>query len=516
VHQPEDSGGFPVRVAAIDVGSNAIRFFAVEFAQPDRYEVIEQARAPVRLGHQVFLSGRLLPSTIDAAVAALAGFAERLGALGVSRSRAVATSAVRDARNGEEFVRRVRAEAGVSLEVISGAEEARLVHLAVRHRFQLERHRWVLADLGGGSLEVSLVDGEDIHWSVSHDLGSVRLLEELGIADEEPGLFQRRLEEYTARLRLPRGRRRTAPIGLIGTGGNIEALARLAGREPDRAGSSVLPLDELEGLIGQLASRSYRQRMEELQLREDRADVILPAAVVYQTLCKLAGFQEIHVPYVGLRDGVVLDLIDDYARHGTHLRRQDHLVQTSALALGRRYRFDRAHARQVTRLALSLYDQLADLHQLGPDERRILLAAGLLHDVGGFISNRKHHKHSLYIILHSEVAGLSNRELRLTANVARYHRKNEPGGRHEEYAALAEEDRERVVPLAAILRVADALDREHLQNVQRVDVSIGEDVVELLLHGGGELEVWAAGKKGGLFSRAFDRKLKLRLVPAAT
>ena len=510
---PDTTGTFPLRVAAIDVGSNAIRFVAVEFTEPERYTVIEQSRAPVRLGHQVFVSGRLPTGEAAAAVEAIGGFGARIKTLEVSRSRAVATSAVRDARNAEEFLERVRQEAGVRLETISGAEEARLVHLAVRHRMPLGDHRWVLVDLGGGSVELSVVDAERIYWSASHDMGSVRLLEELERADEEPGRFRQRLEEYTARLRIPEGKRGSAPVGIIATGGNIEALARLAGCVPDASGVSVLPRSKLHDLIRELASRSYRQRMDELQLRADRADVILPAAVVYETLCRHAGFGELHVPHVGLKDGVVLDLADDYARHGTHLRRQDHLVQAGALALGRRYRFDQPHARQVTRLALSLFDQLTPLHGLGLDERRILLAAGLLHDIGDYIAYRKHHKHSLYIILHSELAGLSTREQRLVANVARYHRKGGPVERHQEYVALDAEDRKRVDRLASLLRVADALDRDHLQKVKRVEAAFDAAQVTLSVWGGGELESWAVDKKGGLFSSTFGRALKLRLKP---
>jgi len=510
VQRLPDDVGFPLRVAAIDVGSNAIRFMAAEFAAPDRYAVVEQTRAPVRLGHEVFLSGRLSRSATEAAVEAVGGFAQRMQALGVTRSRAVATSAVRDARNSEDFLRRLQEVTSVRLEVISGTEEARLVHLAVRHRMPLGKRRWLLADLGGGSVELSLVDAQQVHWSVSHDMGSVRLLEELEIADEEPGRFQRRLEEYTARLRLPDRKRGAGTAGFIATGGNIESLARLAGAEPDASGVSVLTRDRLRELIHELARRSYRQRVEELELREDRADVILPAAVVYETICSHAGFRAIHVPHVGVKDGVVLDLGDDYARHGTHMLRQDHLAQAAALALGRRYRFDQPHARHVTTLALSLFDQLAELHQLEHDDRRILMVAGLLHDIGGFISYRKHHKHSLYVILHSELGGLSATELRIAANVARYHRKGEPASHHIEYAVLEKEDQQRVDRLAAILRVADALDREHLQNVERVVARAGNRTVQLHLEGGSELAAWAVAKKGGLFTRIFERELELK------
>jgi exopolyphosphatase/guanosine-5'-triphosphate,3'-diphosphate pyrophosphatase len=399
----------------------------------------------------------------------------------------------------------------VRLEVITGAEEARLVHQGVRSRIQLGRRRWVLADLGGGSVEVSLVDDEAVYWTVSHDLGSVRLLEELAVADDEPGVFRRRLEEYTATLRIPsRGRKR--PAGFIATGGNIEALAKLAGAETDERGVARLPVARLQEIIEQLARLPYNRRVEELGLREDRADVILPAAVVYERIAAIAGFDEVLVPNVGVKDGVVVDLVDDVVRHGPHDDRQDETVYAGALALGRRYRLDAAHGRHVAGLALSLFDQLRSLHGLSRADRRILTAAGLLHDIGVFINYRKHHKHSFYILSQMELPGFAPAEIRMVAHVARYHRKGEPAPHHEEFMALPEEERDRVVRMAALLRIADALDREHLQQVRSVTAAAEDDRLWLDMEGTGDLllERWAVQKKAGLFEKTFGLSVKLR------
>ncbi len=283
--------GFPLRTAAIDVGSNALRFMAAEFGAPISYRVLDEIRTPVRLGHDVFLTGSLTAAAMDAAVGALRTYRGRMDALEVSRYRAVATSAVRDSQNGDEFVRRVRAEAGLDLEVITGAEEARLVHQAVRHRVPMGDGSWLLADLGGGSLEVSLVDDREIHWSVSHGMGSVRLLEELSMTGDEPDRFRRRLQEYTATLRIPTAGGNERAAGLIATGGNIEALARIGQDEIADGRVTILPLGRLRELIDLLAPLSYEQRITQLGLREDRADVILPAAFVYERLCVLTGMR---------------------------------------------------------------------------------------------------------------------------------------------------------------------------------------------------------------------------------
>ncbi len=495
---------FPARVAAIDIGSNAIRFLAAEFLHPTHYVVLEQVRTPVRLGHDVFLTGRLTEAAISGAVEALVSYRQHLQALDILRVRAVATSAVRDADNGSDLIARVREATGITLEVITGAEEVRLIHLAVRNRMKLGDKRWILADLGGGSVEVSLVDDAEVRWSVSHGMGSVRLLEELTVAGEEPGRFRRRLEEYAATLRIP-GIRRAKRAGFIATGGNIETLARLASATPNHDGVSVLPLEALRESIDLLARTSYWNRVEQLDLREDRADVILPAALVYERLCSQAGMDAIHVPHVGLKDGIVLDLVDDWVRHEPHVERQEQIVLAGAIALGRRFRFDGAHGRHVAALALSLFDQLVDVHRLDRDARRVLIAAAVLHDVGTFIGYPRHHKHSLYIISQSELPGLMSSEILMAANVARYHRKSEPASHHEGFVALSDKERTRVTRLAAILRLADGLDREHLQTVRTVHVRISGDDVVLRLDGEGDLllERWAVRKKAGMFEGVF-------------
>ncbi len=501
---------FPLRVGAIDVGSNAIRFLAAEFSQPTKYVALEQVRTPVRLGHDVFLTGRLAPSAVDAAVAALAGFHDRLHSMEIGHYRAVGTSAVRDSENRDEFLDRVRTQAGTTIEVITGAEEARLVHQAVRNRINLGRKKWVLADLGGGSVEVSLVDDEKIHWSVSHGMGSVRLLEELTVAGDEPGRFRRRLQEYAATLRIP-ATKRSRLAGFIATGGNIESLAKLADAEADERGVARIPLGKLRELIELFARLSYRQRVDDLGLREDRADVILPAAMVYERLCVLAGFDSIHVPNVGVKDGVVLDLVDDVIQRGPHRERQDQIVFAGAVALGKRFHFDQAHGRHVAALAVSLFDQLEHAHGLGPTDRRILMAAALLHDVGVFISSKRHHKHSLYIISQSELPGFTPTEILMVANVARYHRKGEPAEHHEAFVQLSSSERTRVTRLAAMLRLADALDREHRQVVREVALSRDNGNVWLTLQSSGDLllERWAVQHKAGLFEKTFGLKVRI-------
>lgn len=506
-----ERASFPLRVAAVDVGSNAIRFAAAEFSSPGASVMLDSERRPVRLGHDVFLSGRLTLEAMDRAVAALAGFRERMTALGVQAYRAVATSAVREASNGDHFVERVHREADAELEVITGSEEARLVHLAVKRQIPLRGEQWLLVDLGGGSVEVSLVDDRGVMWSESHTMGSVRLLEELAGAGEDPGRFHRLLEEYVSTLRVPSATRARGAAGLIATGGNIEALARLVGAEPEPGGVSVVAVRDLSAVIERLSRLSFRQRVDELGLNEDRADVILPAAMVYERLATLTGMREIHVPHVGVRDGVMVDLVDELTMHGEHEDEQSQLVLAGAVTLGRRYMFDEAHGTHVAELALSLFDQLTELHRLGDTDRRLLLAAGVLHDIGAYISYKRHHKHTLYLVSNSELPGFKPREMLLVANIGRYHRKSEPEHDHEAFMALSAADQERVRKLASLLRMADALDREHQQNVKRLTATHKGGELLLRLEGPGDLllERWSLQRKSDFFSRVFDLKVRV-------
>ena len=507
----DEAEAFPVRVAATDIGSNAIRFLATEFTSDSHFQVLDQLRVPVRLGHDVFLTGRLTEDAMAAAIEALATFANKLHDLDITLQRAVATSAVRESRNGKQLVERVRNACGITIEPITGAEEARLVHLAVASRVQLGKQRWLIADLGGGSVELSIVDQKRIYRTESHEMGSVRLLEELAVAGEEPGRFRRRIEEYTATLRNSRILN-TKVAGFIATGGNIESIARLAGAAPDGAGVATLGVRDLRAVIERLARLPYNDRVSELGLREDRADVILPAAMVYERVAAVAGVDAILVPNVGVKDGVVLDLIEQHAWGGRRRSTQERTVIASALALGRRLHFDEAHGRQVAKLAGSLFDQLQSVHELDSDDRKLLLAAALLHDVGMFIGLKRHHKHSLYIISESELAGLTQEEVDMVANIARYHRKNTPASHHEPYMKLGEKERERVTVLSAILRIADALDREHLQQVTGVKARVNKASLDLTVNGRGDLllERWALQKKSQLFEKVFGLSVAMQ------
>lgn len=296
------------RVAAIDAGSNAIRFVAADFLGGSRYSVVGRTRKAVRLGHGVFTTGRLDDATVELAAKAFRGFRQEIDDFGVERYRAVGTSATREATNRQAFLDRILEESDIVLEPISGREEARLVHLAVRSRVDLSRGRWVLVDLGGGSVEVSIANEAGILWSESYRVGTVRLVETLAEADGCHRSLLDWVQGELGPLTIPPYMGIGGPAVFAATGGNIEEIARLAlGRTNGREAAS-LSIRDLEAVIRLLSGLTVAERTSVLGLQPNRADVIVPAALVYRHLARLAGVDRIVVPGVGVKDGVLLDV----------------------------------------------------------------------------------------------------------------------------------------------------------------------------------------------------------------
>lgn len=499
-----------LRLGAIDVGSNGLRFMAAEASGFGAPRLLESLRFPVRLGESAFSEGRLDQKIQRRALAALAQFKKRMAALRIQTYRAVATSAVRESANGSEFAALVRKRLGLNLEIISGSEEIRLVYLAIRRFLPASGKPWLLANLGGGSLEIALVSPQGIQWNETHTLGAVRVLTELRVSAGDPAKFARLARTYIATFQ-PRGGAKLPKLaGIMATGGNAEVLARLGQARESAQGPGILSFAQLQAVCRKLGKLPPEARSKTLALRPDRADVIFPAALVYERLCRLTGQRQLVIPFVGTKEGLVEDLAGRISGEPGYAATAEKNLLVSALALGHRYHFDEAHGRQVARISLSLFDQLLPLHGLGAEERRVLLAASLLHDIGMYISYKKHHKHSGYLLAQSELPGLGEAEMGRVALIARYHRKNGPDPKHPEYAALPGPDRRRVARLAAILRLADALDRDHAQSIRRVSVTVKPTLITLAVAGRGlpELDAWAWQRKAALFQKVFRRKVR--------
>lgn len=493
----------------MDVGSNALRLIIAEFKTPTRYKVIERVRMPVRLGTSVFRSNRIDPETMEAALEAFRAFRKTMEQHEVVVHRAVATSATREAKNRAAFLERVRAETGIDLELIKGTEEARLVALGVRSKLPLDRGLSMILDVGGGSSEIVLISHGEILTVESHDVGTVRLLQHAGGAPVSKPLQLVQAMLQSSRFPVLDLMKRRKLARLVGTGGNIETLASLNGGANANAKSEERPparltLPRLKTLLHRLAKMSPEERMKKYDLRADRADVIVPAGAIFEYVATRVRAREIWVPFTGLVDGVVIDVARTAGAEGM---KQLEVSQTrnAAMALLRKYEADPKHAEHVSDLAVSLFDQLKSLHGLGKRDRLLLELGALLHEVGNFIGTPGHHRHAYYIISQSPILGLSDEELLIVANLARYHRKAMPDTDHECYAELADEDRDRVSSLAALLRVADALDHDHKQKVSAVKAKARDSKLRLKVRARGDvtLDEWSLESKGDLFQKEF-------------
>lgn len=500
-----------LKISAIDVGSNAMRMVIGEVDEQWRVNAVENVRLPVRLGGDVFGEGILQSKTIQQAEEAFLRFKHLAETHDVQRLRAVATSAAREAANGDLLIDRIRRTSGIELEIISGEEEARLIHRAVVHALKLKDKRTLLIDIGGGSVEVTVSNGRNIISTESYNMGTVRLLEKLDEGKKTRHLFGKLVQEYAeaARYRIERDLGDEKIQVCAGTGGNVEEIGRLRQKLFKGDSERVITMPELEKLIERLNDMSYSERMRKLGLRPDRADVILPASIVLHLIAKEAGVKQIAIPNVGLKDGILLDLAEDLSKGARPSRRDQ--VWESALHLGRKYRFDERHARLTARLSARIFEQTRALHNLSDDDLLLLETGSLLHDIGHFINSVDHDKHACYLLNATRLIGLNQREQNIVANLVRYHRKRTPTAEDESFKALSQKDRSVVLKLCTLLRLADSMDVSHTANVQDVLLRETKSGWRMRITGKDELllENWSIAKRKSLFQEVFGVKLEL-------
>ncbi len=516
-----------MKLAAIDVGSNSIHLMICRTLPDHSYEVIYKDKAMVRLGSRVFANGVLSESSRKRGLVVMERFSQVIRRFDVDAVVGVATSAVREAKNGNAFLREVRRLTGLKIDRISGAEEARLVAVAVGAVAPFDQGRRLVIDIGGGSTELACLENQEPYYTQSMKMGAVRLTEEVGLGDR-PGKKGIKALKSAAQDRLgPLLRRLKGQTfdSVAGTSGSIVCLGMLAAR---RAGLALprgqtfsITRAQLKGELQYLASLDLSERGDYMGDQSPRADIIVAGGAILLAVLDGVANDEIHVPDCSIRDGMIVDYIRQKleATPGDHIVRLARMARTETddpydphavrerniISLARRYHYDAEHAHRVMRLAGQLFDGTADLHGLGAEEKFYLEAAAILHDIGQYIAYSAHHRHSLYLILNGGLAGFSDREIQIIGNVARYHRKGGPRGSHEEFMQLAPEDRRTVRSLAALLRIADGLDYGHLGSVDRLRVERGNKAVTFNLTCNQECaaEMKRAGRKADYFAKVF-------------
>lgn len=498
-----------MQIAAVDIGTNSVHMIVVRVRPDLSFEIIDREKEMVRLGAGG-LDGRALTLTAMAdALQALSKFRRLADSRRVDEIVASATSAVREADNGVEFLARVADQTGIRARVISGTEEARLIHLAAAYGTHIGG-RAVVIDVGGGSTEITLGTAAKMQYGRSFKVGVIRLTERFVRSDPLSRRDERRLEKHIldevgpyADQIIRRGFQR-----VIGTSGTILSLGALAAAD----GSDTLPADVRNLRVGAKAVRRLRRRLLELDLRgrlelpgldPRRADLSVAGIVLLDTLLDRLGADEITLCDLALREGLVLDYIRRNPRHIATIERYPDVRRRSVIELAERCQAWGDHARHVARLSLRLFDATRRHHGLAAREREWLEFAAILHDIGGHISYKGHHKHSYYLIRNGDLRGFDPDEIEVIGLVARYHRQATPKKSHEGYGGLDPERRRAVRVLSSCLRLAEALDRSHAQVVSDLGVARNgsQAVVQVRSNGDTELELWAAARQRAPFER---------------
>ena len=501
------------RLAAIDIGTNSIRSIVIQFDAAGEYKILDDEKVTVRLGEGLNQTGSISPAAWERALEALSRQKKIIDGYGVRSIEAVATSAVRKAANGADFISEIRSRIGLEVEVISGEDEAELAAQSAFHNFDLEGVRHLIFDIGGGSLELITALGTHIEEVLSLELGAVFLTENFLKNDPvNPAEHQKLRKHIRKALKNSlAGQERPAMQCLVGSGGTITSIAAMvtAGRREryDSVHGYELLRSEVVHLLAMLLRMSDKDRRALPGLSPDRSDIIIAGVTVVDELMDFFQVNLLRVNERGIREGLIL----------RGLRKQQLLPRDkprrswreSALEFARSCHCDEIHSLHVAKLSLEIFQALLPRFEFTDRQKRLLEAAALLHDVGYFINYSSHHKHSYHLIRHADLFGFNPRERELIANIARYHRKSLPKKKHDQFTRLAAADQVLVSRFGGIVRLCDGLDRRRNSVVERLDCFLSPGALRLGLVGQDDMsvELFGARAKSDLFQSAFNLKL---------
>lgn len=515
-----------MRIAAIDIGTNSVHMIVVKVRPDLSFEVIDSEKDMVRLGAGGLGGRSLTPAAMAAAFQTLAKFRRLADSHKVDEIIATATSATREADNGGDFIADIDRQTGIKVKVISGTEEARLIHRAAGYGVDIGGSTAVVIDIGGGSVEVTLGTATELRLGQSFKVGVIRLTERFVKSDPLSGGDERRLVKQVTR-EMADYLDQVAGAGfdrVIGTSGTILSLGALASAE---AGESIeelrnrrVPAKALHRVRKRLTSLSLEERLAVPGLDPRRADLSVAGSVLLDTILRRLRADELTLCDLALREGLVLDYIHRNSARIRKVQRYPDVRRRSVIELGERCGYWSEHAQQVTRLALAIFDQTRSVHGLGDRERDWLEYGALLHDIGVHISYERHHRHSYYLIKNGDLRGFGPEEIEIIALIARYHRQATPKKSHEGFGDLGRATRRAVKALSAMVRLAEGLDRSHAQALAGIDLyPRGDDyLARLRASGDAELELWAASRHVAPLEAVLRKPIRFEIVnpPAVT
>ena len=497
------------RYAAIDIGSNSIRMLAADVHPSQPMQVLAADRQVVRLGKTVFLEGKLGAAEMELACQVLTRMAEQYRKLDVMGVRAVGTAALRDASNRDEFLARAAAIIGRPVEVISGLEEARLIHLGVQSVWPHPKQRVLMMDVGGGSAELILSEGGRLVEAFSKPLGALRLTEVFLKSDPPSPRELARMQKYIQeRIAGPVARFGTAKVDrMIATSATaaatVCAVNHVRRSRRDRADRLQATGPQLRQLFRDVSSRDSGARAKITGIGPKRAEIIVAGVAVLNEVVLELRLNRLYYSVAGVREGIIADL--SHRQVGMEQARLNADERRAVRALGSHYGVSALHVRKVADLAGMLFQALRPLHRLPLAKGRLLEAAAYLYNIGHFVNESRHHRHSQYLVANSDLPGFEDRERLLIATLCRYHRKSMPQVTHETFQVLDPEDRNSVVLLTPLLRLAVALDQSQEQRVERVEAAVQETAVELRLFSARDVDVdieqWQAEQVAPVFGK---------------
>ena len=512
-----------MRIAAIDIGTNSIHMIVVQIRPDLSFEVIDREKEMVRLGAGGLDGRALTPEAMHAALQVLSKFRRLAESHRVEEVVAVATSAVREAENGGEFLQTVHRETGVRPRVISGTEEARLIHSAAVYGVGVPRDIAVVVDIGGGSVEVTRGSGAAIDLARSFKLGVIRLTERFVKSDPIDSREERKLVRHV-NAEVGKYLDQIARAGfdrVIGTSGTILSIGAVVSTSERRGEATALrnrriAAKQVRRLRKELAAMTLEQRLRVPGLEPRRADLAVAGVILIDEILRRLGAEELTLCDLSLREGLVLDYIERHRKQIAQADRYPDVRRRSIFELAERCNFWPDHAHQVARLAVALFDQTRAIHGLTDREREWLEYASILHDVGVHISYERHHMHSYYLIKNGDLRGFEPEEVETIALIARYHRQGAPKRRHDEFGTLGRRMRRAVRTLAALLRLAESLDRSHTQAINTIELHDrgDDDLLQIRTAGDAELEVWAAMRHAAPFERLTGKPLRIEVGSA--
>lgn len=479
-------------------------------------KALESLKKGVQLGREAFTGGHLSQETIRAACEALRDFKKVMDSYGVGRYRAVATSAVRESSNSETFLDRLLMSTGLDVEIIDGPEENRLTLSAVmdsiRGESEIGKAKSLLVEVGGGSTDIAFLSDGELQQSSTLPLGSIRLRSGLstGSAKPEPQVrfLKRQINGFLSNLK--REMEIRDAVHCIALGGDVRFAARVLNSSSQSTRLSIISKDALSEFVDALSKLTTDAIVQKYSIPYLDAETLVPALLTYLQLLKETQAENIIISDANIRAGILQDLAP--TEQGKRLKKLTIQILSAARSLGRKYHYDESHAERVRELSVRLFEEMKTEQRMTDTHRLYLEVAALLHDIGAFVSTRSHHKHSYYLISSSELFGLRKRELELIANIARYHRRAMPQRSHTPYVALDRDERMIVSKLAAILRVANVLDKDHLQTTPELKISREGDQIVLTAPNVSDMAMGrlALASRSDFFAEVFGKKVILR------